>query len=207
MKGLLYKDFCLMKKHCRAYLFVVVFLLLAAVMEEDGLFMLLYPCMLAGMVPVTLMGYDERSGWDRYCAMLPYTEAQIVSAKYVVGLLMQVIVMALSATAQVLRAWRFGDAGVPLGVLMAMMVTASFTSVGLCMPFMFKFGVEKGRIAYYLMIGMVCLPCAAVSMSFGGASAAAMPGAPVWLAAAALSTAIYAASWCVSVAWYKKREM
>lgn len=206
MKALLYKDFCLMRKHCRAYLFVVAFILLAAVVEEDGLFMLLYPCMLVGMVPVTLMGYDERSGWDRYCAMLPYSKREIVSEKYVIGLLMQALVMALSTAAQVLRMRRFGDAGVPLGVLLSMMMTASFSSVGLCMPFMFRLGVEKGRVAYYIMIGMVCGACAAASMHFGGMSAAAMPGAPVWLAAAALSAAIYAASWCVSVAWYEKRE-
>ena len=206
MKALLYKDFCLMRKHCRAYMFVVAFVLLAAVLEEDGLFMLLYPCMLAGMVPVTLMGYDERSGWDRYCSMLPFGKGQIVSAKYIIGLLMQAVVMALSA-AQLCRTARFGDAGVPLGVIMAIMITASFVSVGLCMPFMFKFGVEKGRVAYYLMIGMACGACAAASMHSGGASAAEIPGAPVWLAAAALSAAIYAASWYVSIVWYKKREI
>lgn len=207
MKGLLYKDFCLMKKHCRAYLFVMAFVLLAAVMEEDGLFMLLYPCMLSGMMPVTLLGYDERSGWDRYCAMLPYTKGEIVSAKYIIGLLVQAVVMLLSAAAQLCRMARFGGAGVPLGVVLAMMLTASFVSVGVCMPFMFKFGVEKGRVAYYIMIGMVCGACAAASMHFGGASAAALPGAPVWLAAAAVSAAIYAASWYVSIVWYKKREI
>lgn len=207
MKGLLYKDFCVMKKHCRAYLFVMVFILLAAIVEEDGLFMLLYPCMLSGMMPVTLMGYDERSGWDKYCAVLPYTRAQLVSAKYIVGLIMQALVMALTAVAQLCRMLRFGDAGVPMGALMAMMITASFVSVGLCMPFMFKFGVEKGRVAYYLMIGMACGACAAASMHFGGTSAAALPGAPVWLAAAALSAAIYAASWYISIVWYKKREL
>lgn len=207
MKGLLYKDFCLMKKHCRAYLFVMVFILLAAVMEEDGLFMLLYPCMLSGMMPVTLMGYDERSGWDRYSSMLPYSKGKIVSSKYIVGLVMQVVVMALSTAAQLCRTLRFGGGGVPLGALMAMMLTASFTSVGLCMPFMFRFGVEKGRIAYYLMIGMVCGVCAAASMQFGGASGAELPSATVWFAAAALSVAIYAASWYVSIVWYKKREI
>ena len=207
MKALLYKDFCLMKKHCRAYLFVMVFILLAAVLEEDGLFMLLYPCILSGMMPVTLMGYDERSGWDRYSSMLPYTKGEMVSSKYIIGLVMQAVVMALSAAAQLCRTARFGDAGVPLGVIMAIMITASFVSVGFCMPFMFKFGVEKGRVAYYLMIGMACGACAAASMHSGGATAAEIPGAPVWLAAAALSAAIYAASWYVSVVWYSKREV
>lgn len=207
MKGLLYKDFCLMKKHCRAYLFVLVFILLAAIMEEDGLFMLLYPCILSGMMPVTLLGYDERSGWDKYSAMLPYTKAQIVSAKYIVGLIMQTFVMALTAAAQLCRTMRFGDAGVPLGVLMAIMITASFVSVGLCMPFMFKLSVEKGRVAYYLMIGMVCGACAAASTHFDGSSSAVLPGAHVWLAAAALSAAIYGASWYVSIVWCKKREI
>lgn len=207
MKALLYKDFCLMKKHCRAYLFVMVFILLAAVLEEDGLFMLLYPCILSGMMPVTLMGYDERSGWDRYSSMLPYTKGEMVSSKYIIGLVMQVVVMLLSTLAQLCRTLRFGDAGVPIGVLLAMMLTASFVSVGLCMPFMFRFGVEKGRIAYYLMIGMACAVCAVASMQFGGTAAAELTGATVWLAAAALSAAIYAASWYVSIVWYKKREI
>ena len=34
--------------------------------------------MLALMMPITTLAYDERSKWDRYAAMLPYSPEQIV---------------------------------------------------------------------------------------------------------------------------------
>ena len=64
MKGLLLKDFYMAAKYCRA-------------------------CLLCGMIPVNLLAYDERSRWLEYSGTLPYTKAQIVSGKYLVGIIVQ----------------------------------------------------------------------------------------------------------------------
>ena len=84
MKGLLLKDWYMMKKYCRYYLFVSIGFIILSMMSSGNMFFIFYPCLLAGMIPVNLLGYDERSRWTEYVGTLPYTKTQIVSAKYLI---------------------------------------------------------------------------------------------------------------------------
>ena len=56
-------------------------------MDKSNMFFVFYPCLFCGMVPVNLLAYDERSRWLQYSGTLPYTRAQIVSGKYLIGLI------------------------------------------------------------------------------------------------------------------------
>lgn len=87
MKGLLLKDWYMIKKHCRLYLLLAAVFLVISWFDNASLFYVIYPCLTCGMITVSLMGFDERSGWVRYSGALPYTKAQLVSAKFIVGLL------------------------------------------------------------------------------------------------------------------------
>ena len=90
MKGLFLKDWYMMKKYCRAYIVIAAVFIAVSVVSDDNMFFVFYPCMLCGMIPVNLLGYDERSHWVQYSGSLPYTKTQIVSAKYLIGLFAQV---------------------------------------------------------------------------------------------------------------------
>ena len=65
--------------------------------------MTFYPCILAGIVPTTLLAYDEQSRWNAYSDTLACTRAQVVSAKYVTGLLLEVGMILLSLAASLFR--------------------------------------------------------------------------------------------------------
>lgn len=86
MKGLLLKDFYMAWRYCRILLVLVVVFIALSWADQGSLFFLLYPIILVSMIPVTLLGYDERDRWTGYSDTLPYTRGQLVSAKYLVGL-------------------------------------------------------------------------------------------------------------------------
>lgn len=208
MKGLLLKDWYMMKKYCRAYLVIAAVFIAVSLASDDNIFFIFYPCLMCGMIPVNLLGYDERSGWIQYSGTLPYTRAQIVSAKYLIGLFAQLAMLIVTGIAQGIKMSINGNF-VPgdFAVLMLLLLTmATFTS-SISLPFIFKLGVEKGRIAYYAMIGFVCVAGALASGLFRGQLQAKTSPNIFLTAAAFVGIAVYILSWCLSIVLYKKREI
>lgn len=210
MKGLLLKDFYMTVKYCRTYLLIgIVFIAVSfAGAESQNMFFVFYPCLLCGMIPVNLLAYDERSRWLEYSGTLPYTKAQLVSAKYLVGVIVQGVMLLAVGIAQAVRmnlagSFRLGEYGMIMALIFAM---ATITS-SISLPFMFRWGVEKGRIAYYCMIGFVCAAGYLGSVFFTESRKVTAAGSLVPWAMILLGTAIYAASWLVSIALYQKREV
>ena len=210
MKGLLLKDFYMTVKYCRTYLLIgIVFIAVSfAGADSQNMFFVFYPCLLCGMIPVNLLAYDERSRWLEYSGTLPYTKAQLVSAKYLVGVIVQGVMLLAVGIAQAVRmnlagSFRLGEYGMIMALIFAM---ATITS-SISLPFMFRWGVEKGRIAYYCMIGFVCAAGYLGSVFFTESGKVTAAGSLVPWAMILLGTAIYAASWLVSIALYQKREV
>ena len=207
MKGLLLKDWYLAKKYCRTHFIIAIIFLAVAIGEVNNLFFLTYPCIFIATIPTVLLSYDERSKWDEYCGTMPVSKAQVVSEKFIFGLLVTLPVIILSAIVQMIIQKRAGaiDFGYVLEIVsILLLVSALVTAVTL--PFMIKLGVEKGRIAYFVMIGLatalaVFLPniinadlSSEVNVNF----------APLAILAA---IALYAVSWYLSILFYKKREI
>ena len=87
MKGLIIKDLYLAKKYCRSLaLFVVIFSLMQFMNSENILFVLM-PVMVGGILPVTLIAYDEQAKWTEFAGTLPCTKSEYVEGKYVIGLM------------------------------------------------------------------------------------------------------------------------
>ena len=210
MKGLLLKDFYMTAKYCRSYLLIgIVFIAVSfAGPEGQNMFFVFYPCLLCGMIPVNLLAYDERSRWLEYSGTLPYTKAQLVSAKYLVGVIAQGIMLLAVGIAQAVRmqlagSFWLGEYGMIMAAIFAM---ATITS-SISLPFMFRWWVEKGRIAYYCMIGFVCAGGYLGSVFFTESGKITASGSLVSWAMILLGSAIYAASWLASIALYQKREV
>lgn len=208
MKGLLLKDWYMMKKYCRSSLFVAVGFIVLSLIGNDNLFFVFYPFLLCGMIPVNLLGYDERSRWIQYSGTMPYTKTQIVSGKYLVGLLVQVILLIVMGVVQTVKMMTAGE--VVLGdfaVLMLLMFIVSTLTSAIPLPFIFKLGAEKGRTAYYVMIGFACGVSILASGFYKGQLGIEMN--PNWLLAVLVvaGIGIYILSWYMSIVFYKKREI
>lgn len=208
MKGLLLKDWYMIKNYCRSYILISVVFIVLSVIGNGDMFFVFYPCLLCGMIPVTLLGYDERSRWTEYSGTMPYTRAQIVSGKYLIGLFAQLTAILLMGIVQGIRIkisqdYSFRD----FSVLMLLMMSMAALTASIPLPFIFKLGVEKGRMAYYIMIGFAC---AASVLASNALRDQLLPELRtdifLWILLI-LGIGAYSLSWYLSVVFYKKREI
>ena len=150
MKGLLLKDWYMTKKYCRAYLLIAIVFIAVSFFSNGDMFFVFYPCLLCGMIPVNLMAYDERSRWIQYSDTLPYSRAQIVSSKYLIGLMAQMAMLLVTGIVQGIRMCMEGTFQMnEFSMLMLPMLIVSTLTPSICLPFVFKLGVEKGRIILF----------------------------------------------------------
>ena len=208
MKGLLLKDWYMMKKYCRAYLLIAVVFIAVSLFSNDNMFFVFYPCLLCGMIPVNLLGYDERSRWMQYSGTLPYTKTQIVSGKYLIGLLSQITILVATGVAQAAKMliahnFELGN----FAVLMLLMLIVSTLTSSICLPFVFKLGVEKGRTAYYIMIGFVCGASVLSSSILRRQLISEIKPNLILALVAVVGICVYILSWYLSIVFFKKREI
>ena len=208
MKGLLLKDLYMMRKYCKAYLLITVIFIAVSFASSENLFFIFYPCLLCGMIPVNLLGYDERSKWLQYSETLPYTKAQIVSGKYLIGIGTQLAVLLITGVAQAIRMSLEGTFSLSEHlILMMLLLILSLIASSITLPFMFKLGVEKGRMAYYIMIGLVCAGSIVSSNLLASGIQSEIKFTPILPIICLIGIGIYALSWYLSIVFYKKREI
>lgn len=208
MKGLLLKDLYMMRKYCRSYLLIAVAFIALSFASNQNLFFVFYPCLLCGMIPANLLGYDERSRWLQYSATMPYTRGQIVSCKYLIGLGVQMAMLIITGIAQAIRmsidgTFRFDE----YIVLMMLLLIMALIMSSISLPFIFKLGVEKGRMAYYIMLGIVCGGSVIASGLFFEAMQTQIKPNGVLTIICLVGIGIYVLSWYLSIVFYKKREL
>ena len=203
MRGLLVKDFYMTVKTQWTFFFISI-VMLAFSFDTKNPFFLLYPAILCGMIPGNLMSFDERIKWHIFSDAFPYSRKQAVSSKYLVGLIISVGYIILAFIVQLIYGLVMGRLDfaeifsrlslAPLLLLLPQAIT---------LPAMFKFGSDKGRIAIYVMVGILC-------GTFVLFSLLNMPAIyfgpelqiPIILALAGLFTL----SWFISIKLYEKRD-
>ena len=207
MKGLLLKDLYMMRAYCKSYLLIVA-VFLAASFVGGNVFFIYYPCLLGGMIPVSLLAYDERSRFIQYSASLPVSRAELVSEKYLIGLLSQIAALLLTGLVQGIRMGvngTFSAGGFAVTLLSLLLVSLLASAIPL--PLIFKNGVEKGRLAYYVMIGIVCGAGILFSEAFGGRWPIDAHAGVLLALLTVVGIGLYVLSWYLSVVFYKKREL
>ena len=115
---------------------------------------------------MTVMGLDEQSKWERYALTMPFRRRDLVLSKYLLsfcslflyGVLYLLLVLLFKHDPEEMKvSVMLTSVGISIGILYS----------ALAYPFLFKLGMEKGRIWYLILIVLVC---------GNGASLAAMLG-------------------------------
>lgn len=207
MRGLLLKDYYMAIRYCRSFLFVSLVFIVISMVAESNVFMIIYPVVFCGMMAVTLIGYEERSRWTLYCEAFPYSRAQIVSSKYIFTAIVILGVIVLTAIAQGIRLTVNGTMEVMSFInLIAILFLLGCAAPAVLMPFIFKYGVEKGRMGYYIVIGVACAVGAVLTMQkpdmLFSVSAVWMP-----VVCLVVGTVIFGISWRMSIRFYENREL
>ncbi len=148
MKGLLLKDFYFLFKQMKFFLLLVLIFAVLPQLSSSG-FAILY----AALLPVTALGYDQRSKWDQFQLMLPCPVRDIVLEKYLFGGLLILVTALISGCAKSIATAL--DPNVVTGaVFPQLFFICCIAVIFLCMnlPVMFKFGVEKGRLFFIALV-------------------------------------------------------
>lgn len=204
MKALILKDLYQLKAYCKSLLLLVCVFTLVVPFSDGNLFFCIYPVMMISMLPMTLLSYDERTKWNCYCAALPFRRSQIVTAKYLLCLLltlpMALLVLGLSAIRIAVSGSGQWSA---LAVLAVSLLVMSTLSSSLSMPFLFRFGVEKGRLLYIII---VCIACSSSFVIQDLTTSVVLP-VPVLPVMVLLCAGIFVLSWRLSIAMFERMEI
>ena len=154
MKGLLYKDFRILWKSTKAMLLLtVIFCLIPSNSFMDmSLFFVVY----TGMLPLSLLAYDERSHWDRLVLMLPVTPRDIVRSKYVAGWYLTLGAGVLYLIGRLVFERMPAQEAVSH---LALALAASLLFQAILYPVIFRLGVEKGRLTMGILVGVTVFLC------------------------------------------------
>ena len=158
MKGLLLKDAYQIWHYAKGVIVAAVVMMGAGVVTimNGANFFIVYAGFFLGMMPMTLLAYDQASKFSEYSGVLPVTKEQLVGSKYLIGLgamaLSELLSMAALAAAQLL----WGTVTVQITVATLLQV-AMLTLLGnmILLPLTYRFGYEKARYVYYLCIGVL----------------------------------------------------
>ena len=204
MRGLIMKDMLTIAKQAKAFLILILFFAVIPSFSGSS-FAMLY----AAMMPISALAYDENCKWDQLAAMMPYSVRDIVLSKYLLGYICLLATGALSIASLYVTAAAKGTAvsGEDIAQI-AVMACFALIFLAVNLPCMFRLGVEKGRLLFMAMIGVIVF----FTMGFGdkiadGINKASAGGnlAPGAVAIAALALAANVVSIALSERAYKRK--
>lgn len=215
MKGLLIKDWKLMKAQRSFLLLIAVIGVWLTVFSENPTFGIGYMSLIGAILSLSSISYDEFDNGSAFLFTLPITRRGYVREKFVFCLLMGggmwLAATALGLLGQAVRGGSMGQ------VLQSALVTlpALLVVVAVMLPIQLRFGGEKGRIVVFAVVGLVVIVSLvweriseAASLNAGAALAAlgALGPGTLLLAAAVLIAAALAASYGASLAIMRKKQ-
>lgn len=210
MKGLLLKDFYMAAKYLRAFYIVIVVFLVTSVFANNAeyAFFSVFPMVLAGLSSITLLSYEEHSKWNVYSNVLPVSRKMLVAEKYI-WVLASVIIMSILSTLAHLISMSINGNVVLSGVLgnIALFMSLGLFGPSIMLPFIFKYGVEKGRIVYYIVVGVLCGGSTMVATGSGNALSNVITVNQIEISILIISIIVFAVSWYISIKIYEKREL
>ena len=156
MKGLLLKDAYQIWHYAKGVIVATVVMMGAGVVTimNGANFFIVYAGFLMGMMPMTLLAYDQASKFSEYSAALPVTKEQLVGSKYIIGLCGLVLAELFAAAALGVASlhWTAVDHALVVSTLVQVGMTTLLNSAVL-LPLNYRFGYEKAKVGFYFIVG------------------------------------------------------
>lgn len=210
MKGLILKDLYMVFKYCKIIYILVAIFSIVAVFDNSTTYWIIFPVVLSSTVSITILAYDERSKWISYSDTLPFTRSQAVSSKYILTILSVGTTWIVLSVIQVISGLIRGNfIFVDYIVTITVVLSLGLISPSLMLPIVFKYGTEKGRIAYYAIVAILVGGGTALGFFLNDTTETHTIGmyALETFIVAIVLIAIFIGSWALSANIYKKREM
>lgn len=207
MKGLLVKDFIMIKKHCLMLLPIgLLFFIISAVSQASSMYFAYYSAAIFSMLPITVMAYDEAHKWNKYEILLPIGRTKIVLEKYILLIIFIVPVVLIESIVLAVTCNLSISYTISLISIMLFCGTIAPTVV---LPIIFRFGYLKGRIINIIIISTMAVVInviSALNSSEGALVESEFEPSKYSFLIAAAAVILMTVSLLISVKVYKKRE-
>lgn len=153
MIALVLKDLMTIQRQLKAQAAFLILLLFIAIFMQEGAMLFAFIIFIAVMQAITALTYDELSNWDKYANTLPISKSDIVSSKYLVGIILLVIGLAIALPfAFVINSFSDGTTSTDFFLALSILTGAAFCMLALLLPIYIKYGSIKGRFVLIFSI-------------------------------------------------------
>ena len=163
MKGLLIKDFCLLRNQRKLLLIYPILAVWFTVMNNDG-FGFSFLMMMASILVVSTISYDEVDRSLTHLFTLPFERKTYVLEKFVLGGILAAASLVLATACSAGRLlFRPDLPGTELGPMIVFSACAAAVMLAVMLPIRIRFGGDQGRIVIFAAFGVVALGAVLVS--------------------------------------------
>lgn len=154
MIGLILKDLIQMKRIMKTLAVLALLYIVIAVFQGSSEIIVSLSVVVCVITGINTLAMDEHSKWNQYALTLPFDRASLVLGKYIMLLIMSCI---SAVVVMLLEGCIIRGAGSMAGVFEVGIVSfvGSVFSMSLMLPFIYKFGIERGR---YILMAFVMIP-------------------------------------------------
>lgn len=167
MRALLLKDILALKRTLRIYAAFLVVYCGIGIFSDSPSFFMGFITVLSIMLPINAMTIDKGCHWNAYAACLPIPRSMSVLSKYVLaglGILAAIIPCLVFRlvdryTSLITDTISWSE--------IALMTALALTILAFQMPFLFRFGPERGRFASMAALLLLCIGLPMIVMQGG----------------------------------------
>lgn len=156
MRGLIIKDIKLMKSQKNFFISLIVIAIGLTWIYKETTFIIGYLTMMCPLFTISTISYDEYDNGNAFLFTLPITRKSYVLEKYYFGIIVGLLSLIVSTVMCIIA--EFFKNGIPMQEILLVppfTLTVLFIFLAIAVPYQFKFGAEKGRIAMMLTIGAI----------------------------------------------------
>lgn len=156
MKGLLVKDFKLMKGQTNFFFIIIAIAIGMSAFSDESSFMLGYLPFVFSLFTISTISYDEFDNGNAFLFTLPVTRAGYTIEKYCLALLLSGCAWIFATLLAIVFDLPKGTATLSeIFMAAAMILPAVLVIQSIMIPFQLKFGSEKGRLALIGILGLI----------------------------------------------------
>ncbi len=162
MFGVILKDLKNVKGQLLYYAVVVSVFFAIGLFLKNIYFYLGAIVFVAAVLPISALAYDEKDNWDKFALAAGVKRIQLVFARYILGVIPFIPLFAFGFLFLVLPSLR------NIETLSSLFVFGGigFLALAAVMPTAFRFGVEKARAAYTVILACALALSVGISLLF-----------------------------------------
>ncbi len=148
MLGLIKKDMLIIKGNLKFIL--IIFIIYTIISLQDNQIMSTILPVISTMSFISTFSYDEYNKWDAYAITIPKGRENVIKSKYISGIIINSLALMLTIAVAILTSINNNNSLKELLEISFITYYAMLLLQFIMYPIIFKYGVEKGRIAIFV---------------------------------------------------------